>query len=394
MERYRKISALVVFLCASTAGAAKIALAPGIAGLEDANLNINLQLQAWITAVENQTPSGTGWNTQAFMRRIRPIFSGDITKQFHFFVQFDSPRFGAYTAADPTGLTGRVLLQDAQVIYEPTPGVFIEMGELLLPLSHIQIQSTTSFVTLDLHGNTLRFPGATAPNQATNGLRELGVATRGWLLDKRLGFRFGVYNGVRGAPGTYDPNTLNAVAVNPDGVPQFGGYLHWNFLDTEERGWLYQGVYFNNKPILSVGFGGGYQPKAIHNIPNFGGGNPQDWRALAADIYAAIPPGPDQEIIFQFDGYNYDFGDHNPNTGNGFFAELGYRYGQFQPQVSYEWFQGNDTPRTADARIWTVGINWWFRRINSLKLELSGSKTGNLVATSIHQIGLQWQLFF
>src|SRR5262249_26463638 len=137
----------------------------------------------------------------------------------HFFVQLDSPNFGRPAGGDPTGLTGgtgvtngRVLLQDAQLLYEPYPGIFIEAGLLLLPLSHNQVQSTTSFVTLDLHANTIRFPGFNAgvvtgalgstavggANTATTGLREPGIQLRGWLFDKKLGFRMGAYNGVRG----------------------------------------------------------------------------------------------------------------------------------------------------------------------------------------------------
>jgi hypothetical protein len=407
MKRFRKSCTLVVLLFASTAGAAKIALAPGVPGLEDASVSVNLQIQTWVQSVENQAPNGTSWNTQIFLRRIRPSLAGDITKQFHFFFQLDSPNFGRNgTAGDPQGIAAgagqtHVVVQDAQAIYEPTPGVFIEAGQLLLPLSHNQVQSTTSFVTLDLHSNTLRFPGwnATAAagtgqtSTATTGLRELGVASRGWLFDKKVGYRVGVYNGARGTGGTYDPNNAASTAgLNPDGIPQFGAYLHYNFLDTEERGWLYQGVYFNDKPILSVGVGGGFQPKAIHNVPNYGTG-PQDWRALAADLYAAIPPGPDQEIIAQGTYYNYDFGDHNPNTGNGFFVEFGYRFGTFQPEASFEYFSANDT-HTNDARIWTAGINWWYRRINSLKLEFGTSKLGTLAQTTIRSLTAQWQIFF
>jgi hypothetical protein len=396
------------------AWAGKIQL-PAIPGLEDASLNINAQLQAWIMATENQSPQ-RGINTQVFMRRIRLITSGDITKQFHFFIQLDSPNFGRPTATDPTGLTGgtgvpngRVLLQDAQLIYEPVPGIFIEMGLLLLPLSHTQVQSTTSFVTLDLHANTLRFPGATAGvsgtapvNNATTGLREPGIQVRGWILDKRLGFRLGAFNGVRGTqgtgginPGGYDPNTPTSIAgVNPSGAPQLGGYLHYNFLDTEERGWLYQGVYFNNKPILGVGFGAGWQMKAIRGTsPTLG---PQDWRAIAADVYTALPLFPDHELIAQVTFYNYDFGPNNPNTGNGGFAELGYRFEQFQPFVSYEAFWGSETNKTADARILWAGVNWWFRRINSLKFEFEVTRTGSLVNnnTAVRSATIQWQLFF
>lgn len=420
MKLAKRWALVVPLVLGSGAWAGKIQL-PAIPGLEDASLNVNVQLQAWLQSTENASPQN-GINSQVFMRRIRLITSGDITKQLHFFVQLDSPNFGRQAGNDPTGLTGgtgvpngRVLLQDAQLQYEPVPGAFFEMGLLLLPLSHQQVQSTTSFVTLDLHANTIRFPGATAGvsatsplNGATTGLRELGVQTRGWAFEKKLGWRLGVYNGVRGAkpaPGRgYDPNDpTSIVGVNPAGAPQFGGYLHFNFLDPEERGWLYQGVYFNNKPILSVGAGFGYQRKAIRGMTPLLG--PQDWRAFSGDIYAALPVFPDHELIAQVDYYNYDFGAGNPNTGNGFFAELGYRFGTIQPFVSYEYFSGSETaqpgqtPSTAtnaDARIIWAGVNYWFRRINSIKLEFEVTRTGSLVAsnTVIRSATLQWQLFF
>src|SRR5262249_41584370 len=291
MRRAKWWALVLPLMVGAGARAGKVEL-PKIPGLEDASLNINVQLQFWLQSVENASPQ-KGINTQAFMRRIRLITSGDITKQLHFLVQLDSPNFGRPAAGDPTGLTGgtgvtngRILLQDAQLIYEPVPGIFIEMGLLLLPLSHNQVQSTTSFVTLDLHANTIRFPGATAGvsatapvNNATTGLREPGIQVRGWLLDKKLGFRLGVFNGARGTSGADDPTSPPSIqGVNPAGDPKIGGYLHYNFLDSEERGWLYQGVYFNNKPILSVGVGGGFQEKAIRGInPTLG---PQDWRAF------------------------------------------------------------------------------------------------------------------
>ena len=407
MGRFRKSCALAFLLFASTARAAKIALAPGVPGLEDASLNINLQIQTWVQAVENQAPNGTSFNTQIFLRRIRPTLLGDITKQLHFVFQLDSPNFGRNgTGGDPMGISAgaaqtHIVIVDALAIYEPTPGIFIEAGQILLPLSRHVVQTSLSFVTLDIHANTIRFPGWNAAaaagtsqtSTAANLLREPGVESRGWLFGKKLGYRVGIYNGVRGTSGTYDPNNVTStVGLNPDELPQIGAYLHYNFLDSEERGRLYQGVYFSDKPIFSIGVGGGFQAKAIHNVPGYGTG-PQDWRALAADLYASLPPGPDQELIAQADFYNYDFGDHNPNTGNGFFVEIGYRFGTLQPEASFEYFSANET-HTNDARIWTAGINWWYLRVNSLKLEVGTSKLGTLANPTVRSLTAQWQLFF
>lgn len=419
MKRAKWWACVVPLIVGAGAWAGKVQL-PAIPGLEDASLNINAQLQAWIMATENQAPD-KGINTQVFMRRIRLITSGDITKQFHFFIQIDSANFGRPAAGDPTGLTngtgvpnGRIFLQDAQLIYEPVPGIFIEMGLLLLPLSHSQVQSTTSFVTLDLHSNTIRFPGFNAgvnttaiavgaANTATTNLREPGIQVRGWLLDKKLGFRLGAYNGVRGTSTPYDPATPTSTAgVNPSGDPQLGAYLQYNFLDSEERGWLYQGVYFNNKPILGVGVGGGWQEKAIRGCTTACPGTatnltgPQDWIAFSAHVYTAWPLFPDHELIAQVQYYHYDFGPNNANTGDGGFAELGYRFETIQPFVSYEAFWGSERNKGADARIWWAGVNWWFRRINSLKFEFEITRTGYLTSanTNVKSGTIQWQLFF
>src|SRR6266851_7656031 len=131
MQRSTKWPALVVPLLFSTAALAGKVQLPAIPGLEDASLNLNVQLQAWLQSTENASPQN-GINSQVFIRRIRFISSGDITKQLHFFLQLDSPNFGRQAGNDPTGLTGgtgvpngRVLLQDAQLAYEPVPGAFL-----------------------------------------------------------------------------------------------------------------------------------------------------------------------------------------------------------------------------------------------------------------------------
>jgi hypothetical protein len=85
-------------------------------------------------------------------------------------------------------------------------------------------------------------------------------------------------------------------------------------------------------------------------------------------------------------------------TGNGFFVELGYRFGTFQPEASFEYFSANDRSSTGiqqnDSRIWTGGINWWYRRVNSLKLEFGTSKLGTLATPTVRSLTAQWQIFF
>ena len=376
------LSGLAVVFFATAAGAVKIPLPPE---LKDAALNLNVQMQTWDQATENGGPttlSGTtAWDDRIFLRRARLILSGDFNKQIHFFVNIDAPNTGrANNNGSIVGLPGPVVMQDLRMVYEPTPGIFITGGFLIETLSHHIHQSTLSYTTLEIHTATLRFQ-QTGTGQTNTAFREPGIESHGWLLDKRLGYRVGLYNGVRGTSG--DP----LGPLNPDGIPRIAGYVHLNLLESEERGFLYQGVYFSDKPILSIGVGTNYQPKSVRNVsPTTGAAiaGVSDYRGTAADVFLEYPFPGDQAINAQFAFYNYSFGDFHPSTGNGFFADLAYRIGQWQPVVSYEYFSGNSNPAVPDdARIWTAGLNWWINKTaTNLKIEFQHMRRGALTSPS------------
>lgn len=378
MKRNALWLGVAVFFFSTTAGAVKVQLTPA---LPDSSLNINIQLQSWLQAAENAAPNTTGWDYRVFIRRARLIMSGDFTKQLHFFVNIDAPNWGRFNAADGTGLNQanqRFLLQDVRMIYEPVPGIFLVGGFLIIPLNHHIHQSTLSYLTIDTHAATLRFQ-QTGTGNSNIAFREPGLEAHGWFLDKKIGFRVGVYNGVRGVPG--DPATNPQAGLNPDATPRIAGYVHVNLLDSEERGFLYQGIYFSDKPILSVGVGTSFQAKSVR----LSAASPlSDYRGSSADVFLEYPLGNDTGVNFLATGYNYDFGDRHPSTGNGFFVDLGYRYGQWQPIVSYEYFHGTSDPVAPDdVRIWTAGLNWWINKTTTnVKLEVQHVRRGALTAPS------------
>ena len=371
------LSGLAVVFFATAAGAVKIPLPPE---LKDAALNLNVQMQTWDQATENGGPTGTAWDDRIFLRRARLILSGDFNKQIHFFVNIDAPNTGRINNnGSVVGLPGPVVMQDLRMVYEPTPGIFITGGFLIEPLSHHLHQSTLSYTTLEIHTATLRFQ-QTGTGQTNTAFREPGIESHGWFLDKRIGYRVGLYNGVRGTAN--DP----LGPLNPDGIPRIAGYVHLNLLDSEERGFLYQGVYFSDKPILSIGVGTNYQPKSVRNISAAGAAvaGTSNYRGTAADVFLEYPFPGDQAINAQFAFYNYDFGDNHPSTGNGFFADLAYRIGQWQPVVSYEYFSASSSPAFPDdARIWTAGLNWWINKTaTNLKIEFQHMRRGALTSPS------------
>ncbi len=97
-------------------------------------------------------------------------------------------------------------------------------------------------------------------------------------------------------------------------------------------------------------------------------------------MFFEYPIPGDQGLNFEFAFYNYNFGDNHPSTGNGFFADLGYRIGQWQPVVSYEYFAGSSNAAAPDdARIWTAGLNWWINKTTTnLKIEFQHLRRGLL----------------
>jgi hypothetical protein len=344
-------------------------------------LNLNVQLQGWLQSSEAAAPDGTSFDTRVFMRRSRLIVSGDLTKKIHFFFNIDGPNVGRYNGpADPAGINNTmgkvVVLQDARMTFEPVPGIFITGGFLIIPLSHHLHQSTLSYTTIEVHAAILRFQ-QTGIGQFNVAFREPGLEVHGWLFDKKVGFRAGAYNGVRGSPGAFVPPATNPNGgLNPGSVPRLASYVHYNFLESEERGFLYQGIYFTDKPILGVGAGINWQPKSVR-----AGTGTADYRGFAADAFLEWPFPGDQAINGNFTFYNYDFGTGNQSTGNGFFADVGYRFGEFQPVVSYEYFAANTQPGQDDVRIWTAGLNWWISRTTyNLKLEFQDFRRGNLAA--------------
>jgi hypothetical protein len=113
-----------------------------------------------------------------------------LPPSFSYLVQIDNPNFGKFG-----NFNGRAIVQDAWVGWAPTgikggTVVYIDAGILLMPISHHLLESTTNFITADAQIDAFRFPGSVFP-----AFRDTGVQVRGWALDKKIGFRGGVYEG-------------------------------------------------------------------------------------------------------------------------------------------------------------------------------------------------------
>ena len=295
-------------------------------------MNINAIVQTQALFNENGTPDGTGWSKDIYVRRSRFQIYGDATKRFSYYVQVDNANFGKYG-----NFTGRMIVQDAWVSWGPggTKGnnvLLLEGGLIFYPNSRFTITTSANQPNVDGHPDMLRgFTAGSLP-----GTRSTGLQVRGWGLDKKLGFRGGVYEGVQ--------PTSTATGPNPKHYPAFGGFVNFDIIGSEEGSYLYQSIYFAKDPILSISLAGTYQASALRTLKGL-----TNQRSATSTVFFDFPLSEQQEFVAILGGYLYGNGTGSRDTGKGLSLDVGFRYTFVRPYVSFEYFQGDDCTPGADV---------------------------------------------
>jgi len=365
-------------------------------GTEDLTLNLTVLLQARVegdfngparppATVPGPAPSGH-FNTDFFLRRAQLIASGTAYKYFTYYIKLDTPRFGL--RGDYSGST---FVQDLYVGFVPMPDFNIEAGLLYMPLTHAALASAVSASALEGPADILLYNNA-------KGLRENGVQIRVLLLDRRILVRGGVYEGAR-TNTTAAATTPPTPPVNPQGTPQFAGMVRLNLIG-DETAYFYPTLYLDGKSRVSVGVGAQYQPHS-GALKDAASGSFNDYIALGADVFADYALTADSEAVLSLGGYRFDYGTGNAKTGNGLHGEVGYRFGQIEPQGNFYWFN-SDTKRNSFVK-GAAGLNYLFRghqakigaefavMINNAVIT---DAPGRPATPALHQIIVQGQLAF
>lgn len=125
-----------------------------------------------------------------YLRRVRVVFQGTMFSRFDFKVM---PNFGL----------GRAELQDAYVDARFTSVFGVRAGKFKLPVGLEVLQSPTTMFFIER-----AYPSSLVPN------RDVGVEVHGELLNDRLSYQFGVFNGsADGASIDADANNSKDVAA-------------------------------------------------------------------------------------------------------------------------------------------------------------------------------------
>ena len=370
MKGFKALTVLAALLLSTSANATKIPIP-----IEGATLNLGFQLQPSVLITENGSADGQSPSAEFFIRRARILINGDANQNFSYLLQFDSPNLGK--RGDVAGsLTTKALVQDAWVAWAPfglTGGnvLLIDAGLLLMPISRNMLTTTTNYTQADNHTDLFRLAGVAGLNPNQSSFREVGVAIRGWALDKKLGFRGGVYEGQREASLTAcgAPCTSPNQTPNPKSYPRLAMFANYSLLGTEDGAWLYQGIYWSKTPILSVNAAVTYQSQSVQG-PN----GLTDSFLQSYGAFLEYPLNDDQELVIQLNAIRSINGTGSANTGWGAFADIGFRQGNFEPYATFEGFMGDTCDTTqysvavcrnaqsAESRITKFGVNYFIDR--------------------------------
>lgn len=401
VKRWIGAASFAVLLSSPPAWAIKVTTSP------DFDLNIQVVLQPRLqmdwdgvpplptsTGTDGPTASGR-MNVDFYIKRARLVARGTAFKYFGFLVTLDTPNFGArgnYSFIQ----NNETFIQDLVATATPWADFNIDFGFILVPLSHGSVSTPTAQSAIDAPGSIL---AGRLMNNASRASREAGLQLRGMLFDRKVHFRAGVYEGARSSQGIAAPAN-GEPTVNPNGKPMIGAMVRYNIVGVE--GLTFPGfpsIYIDGKSRWSVGVGAQYQDKSAVGGCLVGTPSCPDYIALAADTFLDFALPADSEVIFQLNGYRFDYGAGNARTGNGLAFDLGYRFGKIEPQVNGFWF--NSDPRNASMLKWAAGVNYFFKGHDAkISAEFVGVINGGYLPSApvptptLHQIVVQGQLSF
>jgi hypothetical protein len=235
-----------------------------------------------------------------------------------------------------------------------------------VPFSRTTLQSPASYYTLDVS------PITTVGNAATQSsvLRDAGFQAKGFFLNDKLQYRWGVFSGQR------DVNGRNSLRT--------AGYLQYDFFSAE-KGYVLTGTALGKQKILAVDAGFDKQGS---------------YRAWSANVAADLPVRGGDEIGAQFQYMYYD-GRQKFLTipaQNDYLLEAAYYIHQakFQPFGKYDSQNfAADQNRTKNINRCGVGANYYIRG-QSLKWTVQYLKAlpQNSPLKPSNEFSMQLQLFY
>lgn len=323
----------------------------------DASVAFGVLAQAQGERVMNRT--GGTLSQDVFLRRFRLIVGGKLSKKISFFIETDTPNLGKGTASGGK-VEDRIYLQDAVFTYTFRPEFQLEGGMILPALSRNGGQSAASLLTVDYGPYSFVASDATGSRVG----RDYGVQARGYLFNKHLEYRAGVFQGNR--------------SKSSNDFRYFGRVAWYPF--EADTGLFYTGTTLGAKKMLSLGASFDHQ---------------MEYNARSFDFFYDQPIRHGDAITMQADYSMYDGGSTFTNLPRQhiWLLEAGYyhravKLGPFV-QLSNRLFTAS---QTSDLKKYIGGIAYWPSG-HKFNVKLGVGRSLGTPAADSWQVVLQGQVF-
>jgi hypothetical protein len=308
---------------------------------EDKSVSVGFGMRGSFNGVENGAPDGTSNSYNFSLDSARIYLSGSLNKNIKGMLN---------TEKDIVGEGFQAI--DANVQITVAPELTVWVGRFLSPSDRANMAGPY----YSLGGG---YWSGIASRYGYNGGyigRDDGVAVVGNLMDGKLGYSFGLFEGYtefKIAPPPASSNSANQTGA--DG-PMYAGRIQYDFWDAEP-GYYGTGNYLGGKDILAIGIAGRSQKNGAYSAVATG-----NYRSYSIDFLLEkkdVGPGA---LSIEAAAYNYDTGDvYLSEQGTAYSTGLGYIFnqkvgwGQFQPYVRYQRFTPDNN---IDTSRYDLGVNY------------------------------------
>lgn len=328
---------------------------------KDGETSIKFGFLAQVRADAVDTPDGEETAKDLYFRRLRLLLGGKLGKKWTFFIETDSPNLGKGEGDGSKG-SSDIFIQDAFFTYSHSNALKLDIGQILIPLSHNSQQSAATLLPVDYAPFSFLNSG---PTDSRVG-RDYGLQFRGFLANDHFEYRAGIFQGNRGEDST-------------NGFRYVGRAVFYVF--EADKGFYYAGTALGKKRILALG--AGYETQ-------------EEYQAYSADVFYDQPIGQGNGLTLQAGLYHYDGDVIFPELPeqDALQFELGYYIAgvKLMPFVTYYERDFEEETRV-DQSIFQVGLGYYMKGFHRT-LKASVGQIRADVGDDRMQILVQLQLFY
>jgi len=193
--------------------------------------NFGFQVQPQMEALEN--PGSKDYAQNLFLRRARLLLGGKLDDRTSFYFVTDAPNLGKGQATGAK-VANSMVLQDVVLTEIVAPGIKVDAGMLLVPVSHNAQQASSSILPVEYGPYTYLVSDVTDSRAG----RDYGVDGRAYLASRHAELRAGLYQGDRGKN-----------AAEPFRTTLRGVYYPF----AADTGYTYAGTAFGKKKMGALG---------------------------------------------------------------------------------------------------------------------------------------------